>query len=83
MREDRERRKEKYRPWERWTDDDNFKCRTDSLSHTMTTDSEAWLPTPDYIYMPKLFDDPRGTSSNKENMPELEPIMMLEGEIFG
>ena len=48
----------------------------------MTMDSGAWLPTPDYIYTPKLFDDPRGTSFDKENMPELEPIMTLKGKIF-
>ena len=82
LREDREKRTQKFRTWERQTDDDNLKSKIDSLSHTMTTDSEEWIPTFDYIYRPKLFNDPRGTSSDRENMPELELIPMSEGEIL-
>ena len=43
-------------------------------------DSREWIPTFDYIYIPKHFNDPRDISSEKENMPELEPIPMLEGK---
>ena len=42
----------------------------------MTSDSGPWLPTPEFEYKPKLFSDPRNASSDKENMPPLEPIPM-------
>ena len=46
----------------------------------MTTDSGEWIPAFNYIYKPKLFNDPMGTSSDKENMPELETIPTSEGK---
>ena len=79
MKEDRERRTEKYRPWERWTDDDDAsqKRRLDSVSPSMTSDSGQWLLTPmEFEYKPKIFDDPRDANSDKENMPPLEPAPM-------
>ena len=62
------------------TDNKSIKSKIDSLSHTMTTDSGEWIPTFDYIYRPKLFNDLMGTSSDKENMPELETIPTSGGE---
>ena len=78
LKEDQERRTEMYRPWERLTDDEETspRCKLDSASLSMTSDSGLWLPTPEFEYKPKLFNDPRNTSSDKENMPPLEPIPM-------
>ena len=43
----------------------------------MTSDSGQWLPTPtEFEYKPKIFDDPRDTNSDKENMPPLESVPM-------
>ena len=76
LKEDREKRTEKYRPWERWTDyeDNSPRCRLDSLSPSMTSDSELWLPTPEFEYKHKLFSDPRNAHSDKKSIPPLEPI---------
>ena len=78
LKEDWERRMEKYRPWERWTDNKETspRCKLDSASPSMTSDSGPWLPTPEVEYRPKLFNDPRNASSDQENMPQLEPIPM-------
>ena len=65
-----------YRPWERWTDDGIPRQRIDSFSSSMTSDSGPWIPTPKVDYKPKLFNDPRSTHSDKENMPPLEPAPM-------
>ena len=76
--EDWEKRMEKYRPWERWTDEEQTspRCKLDSISPSITSDSGQWLPTPEFEYKPKPFSHPRNTSSDKENMPPLEPIPM-------
>ena len=43
----------------------------------MTLDSGPWLLTPtEFEYKPKLFNNPRNASSDKENMPPLEPVPM-------
>ena len=42
----------------------------------MTSDSGLWFPTLEFEYKPKLFSDPTNASSNKENMPPLEPTPM-------
>ena len=79
LKEDRERRTEKDRPWDRWTDDDDASQnrKLDSVLPSMTSDSGPWLLTlPEFQYKPKLFDDPRNVHSDKENMPPLEPIPM-------
>ena len=78
LKEDREKRTEKYRPWERQTEDEDNspRCRLESISPSMTSDSGPWLPTPEFEYKPKLFSDPRNANSVKENMPPLEPIPM-------
>ena len=76
LKEDREKRTEKYRPWERWTDNGIPRCRLDSLSPSVTFNSGPWLPTPKFDYKPKPFSDPRSTHSDKENMPPLEPAPM-------
>ena len=39
----------------------------------MTSDSGLWLPTPEFEYKPKLFNDSKNTNSDKENMSPLEP----------
>ena len=78
LKEDWEKRKEKYRPWDRWTDKEQTspRCKLDSVSPSMTSDSGQWLLAPKFQYKPTLFSDPRNTSSDKENMPPLEPIPM-------
>ena len=76
LKEDNEKRMEKYRPWAKQTDNDGSKCALDSLTPSISSDSGAWLPTPEFNYKPKLFEDPRNSHSNKENMPPLEPAPM-------
>ena len=52
----------------------------------MTSDSGPWLPTPKFDYKPKLFNNPRGTHSDKENIPPLEtapmPVLNIEESDF-
>ena len=52
----------------------------------MTSNSGPWLPTPEIYYNPKLFNDPRGTHSDKENMLPLEtapmPVLNIEESDF-
>ena len=69
---------ETYRPWERWADNEENspRHRLNSLSPCLTSDSGPRLPTPEFEYKPKLFTDPRNASSDKENMPPLEPTQM-------
>ena len=78
LKEDRKKRMEKYKPQERWTDDEKNspRCKLDSLSPSITSDSGQWLPTPEFEYKPKLFSDPTNLSSDKENMPPLEPTLI-------
>ena len=78
LKEDREKRTAKYSPWERQTNDEdkNSRCRLYSLFPSMTSYSGPWLPTPEFEYKPKLFNDPRNINSDKENMPPLEPNQM-------
>ena len=78
LKEDWERRTEKYRPWERWTDkgETGPRHKLDSASPSMTSDLGPWLPTPEFKYKPKLFNNPRNASSDKENIPPLEPFPM-------
>ena len=79
--EDCERQTEKYRLWERHTKDSegSSRRRLDSLSpkkvndSSTTLDSGPWLPTlTEFEYRPKIFNDPRNVSSEKENAPPLE-----------
>ena len=74
LKEDKERRTEKLRAWAKQMDKVSSKCALDSLTHSISSDSGAWLPTPKFEYKPKLFDDPRNNNDNssKENMPPLE-----------
>ena len=77
---------EKYRPCAKWTDNDSFKHALYSLTPSISSDSEAWLPTPQYDYKTKLFKDPRNSHSDKENMPPLEsapmPLLNIEENDF-
>ena len=86
LKEDQEKRTGKYRPRERWTDNDSPRHALHSVSPSVTSDSGPWLPTPKFDYKPKLFDDPRATQSNKENMPPLEaapmPVLNIEENDF-
>ena len=76
LNEDRDRRMEKYLPWERYTDNDNGR-RLDSVSPSVTSDLGPWFLTPtEFEYKPKIFNDPRNVRSDKENMPPLEPVPM-------
>ena len=73
----RERRTEKYRPWERNEQTLTVtRCALDFLTPSVTSDSGPWLPTPSLNISQKLFDDPRASHSNKENMPPLESVPM-------
>ena len=76
LKEDWEKRTEKYRPWERWTDNDSPRHALDSLTPSVTSDSGPWPPTPKFDYKPILFNNPRGTHSDKENMPSLKTTPM-------
>ena len=76
LKQDKEKRTEKFRPWAKWTNNDGTKCTLDSLTPSISSDSGAWLPTPVFEYKPKLFKDPRNTQLDKENMPPLENIRM-------
>ena len=82
LKEDREKRMEKYRPWAKWTDNDGSRCALDSLTPSVSSDSGKWLPTPEFDNKPKHFDDPRNSHSSKENIPPLEsaPVPMLNIE---
>ena len=79
LKEDRERSTEKYQPWERHTDDEDNspRRRLDSVSPSITSDSGPWLPTlTEFEYKPQICNDPRNVSSDKENMPPLQPVPM-------
>ena len=84
--EDHKRWMEKYRPWERHAKDSegSSRRRLDSFSpkkvndSSATSDSGPWLPTPtEFQYRPKIFNDPRNVSSDKENTPPLESVTTL------
>ena len=53
---------------------------------TNTSNSGALLPTPEFEYRPKLFDDPRNNDFSKETMPPLEsahmPVLNIEKRDF-
>ena len=72
LKEDKEKRMEKYRPWAKWTDKDGSRCTLVSLTPSVSSESGAWLPTPEFNYKPKLFDYPRNNNSSKKSMPTLE-----------
>ena len=63
-----------------------FKMPPDSLTHSLSSDSGAWLPTPEFEYKAKHFEDPRNNESSKENMPPLElahiPFLNVEEKDF-
>ena len=86
LKEDKEKRTEKFRPWTKWFDKDNSRCPLDSLTHSLSSDSGACLPTSKFEYKPKLFEDPRNNECNKENMPPLEsaqiPVLNVEEKDF-
>ena len=69
LKEDREKRMEKYRPLAKQTDNDGSRCALDSLTPSISSDSEAWLPTPEFDYKPKLFDDPEIATPAKRTCP--------------
>ena len=54
-------------------DNDSPRCMLNSLSPSLTSDSGPWLPTPEFDYKPKLFNDPSNSHSSKENMLPLKP----------
>ena len=74
LKEDRHQRTERYRTWTKHNDDP--RQILDSLTSSESSDSGAWLPTPEPDYRPKLFNDPRNPDSSKENMSPLEPVPM-------
>ena len=84
LKEDRCQRTERYRTWTKCNDDP--RCILDSLTPSESSDSGAWLPTPETDYRPKLFNDPRNPDSSKENLPPLEPVPMpvfyIEEKVF-
>ena len=82
LKEDKEKWTEKYSPWAKWTDKYGSRCTLDSLTPSVSSDSGTWLPTSEFDYKPKLFDDPRNNYSGKENMSPLEsapmPVLNIE-----
>ena len=72
LREDICQRTEKYKTWVKHNDDQ--RQILDSITVSDLSDSGDWIPSPEFNYKPKLFDDPRNTDSSKENMPPLESI---------
>ena len=77
LKEDTVRRTGKYQPWERCTNDKDNVRRLDSISPSVTSDSGPWLLTPtEFEYKPKIFNDLRNVSSDKENIPLLELVPM-------
>ena len=74
LKEDKEKRTEKYRPWTRRTHNDDSRWVLESLTPSISSDSGAWTPTHGFDYKPKLFEGPRNSQSSKENIPPLEPI---------
>ena len=74
LKEDKEKRMEKYRPWTKRTDNDNSRWVLESLTPSLSSNSGAWTPCHGFDYKTKLFDDPRNSQSSKENIPLLEPV---------
>ena len=89
LQEDKEKRTEKVRPWAKWTDKDSSRCVLDSITPSISSDSGAWLPTPEFEYKPKLLMTPEIIIiiiQAKKNMPPLEsahiPILNIEERDF-
>ena len=40
------------------------------------SNSGDWIPSPEFNYKQKLFDDPRNSDSSRENMQPLESVAM-------
>ena len=74
LREDRCQRTEKYKTWVKYNDAQ--RQILDSMTVSDLSNSGDWIPSPEFNYKPKLFDDPRNADSSKENMPPLESIAM-------
>ena len=64
LKEDKEKRREKYRPWAKWTDNDSSRWALDSLTLSISSDSGALIPTLGFDHKPKLFNDPRNSHSS-------------------
>ena len=74
LKEDKEKRMEKYRPWTKWTDNDGLRQVLEYLTPSLSSDSGAGTPSHGFDYKLKHFDDPRNSQSSKENIPPLEPV---------
>ena len=72
LKEDRHQRTEKYETLVNHNNDQ--RQIVDSMTVTDLSNSGDWIPSPEFNYKPKLFDNPRNEDSSKENMPPLEPI---------
>ena len=72
----------KYRPWTKWTDNDDHRWVLESLTPSLSSDSRAWTPSHGFDCKPKLSNDPRNSQYSKENIPSLEsvPILILNIE---
>ena len=89
---DQERWTEKYRPWEKHTKDNEvssgrrltFLSPKKIIDSSITSDSGPWLPTPpEFECIPKIFNDPRNISSDKENAPPTETMTIPALNIVG
>ena len=74
LKEDKQKRAEKYRPQTKRTDNDDSRWVLESLTPSISSDSGVWTPSHGFDYKPKLLEDPRNNQSSKENIPLLEPI---------
>ena len=86
LKKDKEKRTEKFRSQAKQMDRDSSICPLYSLTHSSSSNSGAWLPSPEFEYKPKLFEDPRNNESSKENMLPLEsaqiPVLNIEENDF-
>ena len=84
LKENKEKWTEKFRPWIKQMDKGIQDASLDSLTHSLSSHSGAWLPTPQFEY--KLFEDPRNNEFSKANMPPLEsaqiPVLNVEEKNF-
>ena len=52
LKEDKEKRMEKYRLWTKWTDNDDLRWVLESLTPSLSSDSGAWTPSHGFDYKP-------------------------------
>ena len=80
LREDRHQRTEKYKTTVKHNDDQ--RQILDSMTVSDLSHSGDWIPTPEFNYKPKLFDDPRNEDSSKEiclHFSQSQHLSLIQG----